>query len=98
MEVSGEFHAPIALVPRKQPHIPIGEETSWIPDPVWMLRKEKICFHLRELNPCRPARSRLLYRRSFLDSSSLNIPRIKKQITAEYKMTGISDGRQKEQC
>jgi len=33
MEVSGQLHAPAALPPRKEPHVPIGYEAVWAPEP-----------------------------------------------------------------
>jgi hypothetical protein len=35
LKVSGQLHAPVALTPRKEPPVPIGEEVGWIPEPVW---------------------------------------------------------------
>jgi hypothetical protein len=35
--MSGQLHAPAALPPVKEPQIPIGQETGWDPEPVWML-------------------------------------------------------------
>jgi hypothetical protein len=35
MEVSGQFHAPAALPPGKQPPVSIGQEAGWAPEPVW---------------------------------------------------------------
>jgi hypothetical protein len=32
MEVSGQLHAPAALLPGIEPLVPIGQETGWIPD------------------------------------------------------------------
>jgi hypothetical protein len=36
MEVSGQLHAPAALLPPgKGPPVPIVQETGWAPEPVW---------------------------------------------------------------
>jgi hypothetical protein len=35
MVVSGQFHAPDALRPRKEPLVPTGYEAWWVPEPVW---------------------------------------------------------------
>jgi len=35
MKVSGQLHAPTALVPGKQPSIPSGYEAVWAAEPVW---------------------------------------------------------------
>jgi hypothetical protein len=35
MEVSGQFHAPAALPPGKEPLVPTGEEAGWAPEPFW---------------------------------------------------------------
>jgi hypothetical protein len=37
MEVSGQFNAPVALSPRKEPPVPIGYEPVWVKGPVWTL-------------------------------------------------------------
>jgi hypothetical protein len=34
MEVSGQLHAPVALIPGKESLFPIGEEAEWAPEPV----------------------------------------------------------------
>jgi hypothetical protein len=37
MEMSGQLHAPAALVPEEPPpRVPIALEAPWAPDPVWM--------------------------------------------------------------
>jgi hypothetical protein len=42
MEVSGQFHTPAALHPKKKLLVPNGQEFVWAPDPVWTFRsKEK---------------------------------------------------------
>jgi hypothetical protein len=42
MEVSGQLHAPAALLPMNQLSVPIGYEAEWAPEPVWTLwRREK---------------------------------------------------------
>jgi len=33
MEVSGQLHAPSALLPGKEPLVPIGYEAEWDPEP-----------------------------------------------------------------
>jgi hypothetical protein len=33
LEVSGELHAPAALLPGKEPPAPIGQEAGWAPEP-----------------------------------------------------------------
>jgi len=35
MEVGGQFHAPTALPPGKEPLVPIGQEDGWGPEPFW---------------------------------------------------------------
>jgi len=41
LKVSGQFHAPTSLSPRKEPPVPIGYEAGWIPEPVWTRGAEK---------------------------------------------------------
>jgi hypothetical protein len=42
MEVSGQFHAPVALTQGKEPPVPIRQESGWPPQPIWtLLRREK---------------------------------------------------------
>jgi hypothetical protein len=36
MGVSGQFYAPAALPPGKEPLVLIGYEAGWTPEPVWM--------------------------------------------------------------
>jgi hypothetical protein len=49
MGVSGQRHAPAALLPPgKGPPVPIGRETGWAPEPVWTQRIEETS------NPDRP--------------------------------------------
>jgi hypothetical protein len=39
MGVSGQRHAPAALLPPgKGPQVPIGQEAGWAPEPVWTQR------------------------------------------------------------
>jgi hypothetical protein len=46
MEVSGQLHAPAALPPGKEPHLPVEQEAGWAPEPVWATwRSENDCFH-----------------------------------------------------
>jgi hypothetical protein len=35
MEVSEEFHNPVALLPGREPLVLTGYEAGWIPDSVW---------------------------------------------------------------
>jgi len=35
MEVSGQLHAPAALLPVKEPMVLIVEEAGWAPEPFW---------------------------------------------------------------
>jgi hypothetical protein len=35
MEMSGQLHAPAALLPGKEPLVPIGYEAGWAPEPFW---------------------------------------------------------------
>jgi hypothetical protein len=35
MEVSGQLHAPAALLSGKEPLVPIGEEAGWAPEQFW---------------------------------------------------------------
>jgi hypothetical protein len=42
MGVSGQRHAPAALLPpRKGPPVPIVQEAEWAPEPVWTQAREK---------------------------------------------------------
>jgi hypothetical protein len=42
MEVSGQLHAPAALLPGKEPSEPIGQEAGWTQEAFWTLwRREK---------------------------------------------------------
>jgi hypothetical protein len=42
MGVSGQSHAPAALLPPgKGPPVPIGQEAGWAPEPVWTQRIEE---------------------------------------------------------
>jgi hypothetical protein len=36
-EVSGQLHAPAALLPGKEPPVPIGKKNGWVPNLVWTL-------------------------------------------------------------
>jgi hypothetical protein len=58
MGVSGQRHAPAALLPPgKVPQVPIGQEAGWAPEPVWTQKLEvkssAPCPH-RGSNPDRP--------------------------------------------
>jgi hypothetical protein len=45
MGVSGQHHAPAALLPPgKGPPVPIGQEAGWAPEPVWTQRLEEKYF------------------------------------------------------
>jgi hypothetical protein len=45
MGVSGQRHAPAALLPpRKGPPVPIGQEAGWAPEPVWTQTLEEKSF------------------------------------------------------
>jgi hypothetical protein len=45
MGVSGQRHAPAALLPPgKEPPVPIGQEAGWAPEPVWTQRIEEKSF------------------------------------------------------
>jgi hypothetical protein len=45
MEVSGQRHAPAALLPPgKGPLVRIVQEAGWAPEPVWTQRTEEISF------------------------------------------------------
>jgi hypothetical protein len=39
--MSGQFHAPAALSPGKEPPVPIGYEVGWTPEPVWTTWRSK---------------------------------------------------------
>jgi hypothetical protein len=55
MGVSGQHHAPAALLPPgKGPPVPIVLEAGWAPEPVWTQRIEEKSFACRESNPDRP--------------------------------------------
>jgi hypothetical protein len=42
MGVSGQHHAPAALLPPgKGPPVPSGQEAGWAPEPVWIQRLEE---------------------------------------------------------
>jgi len=42
MEVSGQLHAPAALLSGKKPPVPIEQEAGWAPQPAWKRwRREK---------------------------------------------------------
>jgi hypothetical protein len=56
MGVSGQHHAPAALLPPgKGPPVPIVQEAGWAPEPVWTQRLEEKSFcPCRGSNPDRP--------------------------------------------
>jgi len=35
MEVTGQIHAPAALLPGKKPLVPVGEVVGWATEPFW---------------------------------------------------------------
>jgi hypothetical protein len=37
MEVSGQFHVPVTLTPRKIPPVPIAQKVDWTLHPDWAL-------------------------------------------------------------
>jgi hypothetical protein len=65
MEMSGRFYAPAPLSPGKEPAVPIGYETWWALEAVWMLWSREKSYPCRELNPGRPASNLSLYRLSY---------------------------------
>jgi hypothetical protein len=47
MVVSGQRHAPAALLPPgKGPPVPILQEAGWAPEPDWTQRLEEKSFHI----------------------------------------------------
>jgi hypothetical protein len=65
MGVSGQHHAPAALLPPgKGPPVPIVQEAGWAPEPVWTQRLEENPLPppgIEPRSPGRPARSQTLY-------------------------------------
>jgi hypothetical protein len=65
MGVSGQHHAPAALLPPgKGPPVPIVQEADWASEPVWTQRlqeKSSAPAGDRPRSPGRPARSQTLY-------------------------------------
>jgi hypothetical protein len=64
--VSGQRHASASLYPlRKEPPVPIVQETRWAPKPVWTQRLEEMSSMPRSgtetRSPGRPFRSQTLY-------------------------------------
>jgi hypothetical protein len=52
MEVSGQLHAPAALLPEKQLLVPIAQEAGWAPELLWMQWwEEKFPAHARPRTP-----------------------------------------------
>jgi hypothetical protein len=43
MEVSGQFHAPVALLRGKSPPVPTGWEAGWVPESVLTLLDRCVC-------------------------------------------------------
>jgi len=60
MVLSDQLHDPAALSPAKEPAVPIVEQASWAPEPVWARRGREKCLPCKESNPGRPARSKSL--------------------------------------
>jgi len=65
MGVSGQHHAPAALLPPgKGPPVPIVQEAGWASEPVWTQDRGKILCPLPVIeprSPGRPVRSQTLY-------------------------------------
>jgi hypothetical protein len=65
MEVSGQLHAPVALLPWKKPPIAIGWEVGLAPEPVWMTWRGENSWPYRDPNSnpsvVQPAASRLYF-------------------------------------
>jgi hypothetical protein len=57
MDVSGLIHAPAALLPGKEPAVPIGEEAGWAPEPIWTLKGKENLVLKGKSNSGRLARS-----------------------------------------
>jgi hypothetical protein len=51
MEVSGQLHVPDALLPGKEPLVPIWQEVGWASEPVWCGGEEKNSQPLPGLEP-----------------------------------------------
>jgi hypothetical protein len=45
MEVSGQLHAPVALIPGKSRQVPTGYKPVWVSEPVWNLWRRKNLAH-----------------------------------------------------
>jgi hypothetical protein len=76
MGVSGQRHAPAALLPPgKGPPVPIGQEAGWASEPVWTQRIEEKSFaHTGNRTPiARLARSQTLYCLSYPGSLLLRL-------------------------
>jgi hypothetical protein len=65
MEVSGQPHASAVLPPRKEVPVPIGYDTIWAPEPVWMLWSRE---NLSTAGNRTPAVKLVAYRLSYLGS------------------------------
>jgi hypothetical protein len=48
MEVSGQLHTPVALLPGKKPPVPFEKNVGWIPEPVWKFWRREDLFPLSE--------------------------------------------------
>jgi hypothetical protein len=64
MVVSGQLHAPAALLPGKSPAVLIVKEAGWDTEPVWELwRREKSCHAGKQTRTVKPVARR------YIDSS-----------------------------
>jgi hypothetical protein len=77
MEVSGQLHAPAALLQGEEPSVPIGYEARWPLEPVWTTWREDKSFPYWGSKSDssavgRPARSQSLHRMHYPGSSSHN--------------------------
>jgi hypothetical protein len=63
----GQFHAPAALLPGKEPSVPIGYEAVWAPVPVGTTWRNGKVFALPELElrPRSQSISRLLFKKVY---------------------------------
>jgi hypothetical protein len=81
--VSGQLHAPVALPPEKEPLVPIGYETGWIPEPVE--KRKFLILPGLELRTLRgPAHSRSQYRMRSLYMIAQNIFLIMRFLTISF--------------
>jgi hypothetical protein len=54
--VIGQLHAPAALLPGKEPQVPIGQEAGWPPEPAWTLQSTQKSVPLPRIEPRFPGR------------------------------------------